>query len=170
MLPTAIVFYGLLLAGGVFWLWLRDRLPIIHSHAVGSHGLWVGVAAGAGLGCAVSGVLLLAARYSRVYARLEAWLSELIGPLSDAEVMGLALLSGVIEEFFFRLAMQDALGIYWTSALFALLHGGRWLWAVMSGILGLVFGWMMIAGFGLVSVAVAHAVINYLGLRRARTP
>jgi len=32
-----------------------------------------------------------------------------------------------------------------------------------------VFGWMMIAGFGLVSVATAHAVINYLGLRRARS-
>ena len=38
--------YTLLLGGALLWLWARDRLEILHSRAIGEHGLL----AAAGLG------------------------------------------------------------------------------------------------------------------------
>jgi membrane protease YdiL (CAAX protease family) len=168
MLPLAAGFYAAMLGGALLWLWLRERTPLFAAQAVGPQGLLFGVAVGAGVGALASGASQLLARYLRAFAQLESWLAELAGPLAEREIMVLALLSGVVEEVFFRLAMQDALGVYWAAAVFALLHAGRWLWTVLAGMLGLLFGWMMEAGFGLVSVSIAHAIINYIGLRRMR--
>jgi hypothetical protein len=170
MLPLATAFYGVLLAGAVLWLWLRERTPQIAAQAIGDHGLALGAVAGAAVGALSSGAAVVLARYVAAFARLESWLAELAGPLAEREIMALALVSGVVEELFFRLAMQDAIGVYWSAAVFALLHAGRWLWTALAAILGLVFGWMMEAGLGLISVSIAHAIINYLGLRRMRGP
>jgi membrane protease YdiL (CAAX protease family) len=62
----------------------------------------------------------------------------------------------------------DVAGIWLSAALFALLHSGRglWAWASAAFLFGLLFGAMVENGFGLLSVTVAHALVNYLSLVR----
>lgn len=166
---AAVVLYALLLLAGYGWLWLRDRTGQVTATAVGEHGLLWSMGLGVAVGLALSGVFAAAIRHTRAFARLERRLAALVGPLSDSETTVLALFSALGEEFFFRLAMQDALGLYWSAAIFGLLHlgpRGTWLWPVLAGALGLGFGWMVQAGCGLLSVTVAHALVNYISLRR----
>jgi membrane protease YdiL (CAAX protease family) len=126
------------------------------------------MAIGTAVGLGVSGAFELLARYWRPFGVLEGRLAALLGPLSEAEITLLALSSALGEECFFRLAMQDALGLLPTALLFGLLHTGPpgLLWSAVALVLGLAFGWMMHAGCGLLSVTLAHALINYLSLRR----
>lgn len=169
ILVAAGLVYGGFCAAGYLWLWGRDRTSIIPPAAVGEVGLVGSMALGLAVGLGASAVFALLVRYSVWGKRLQSRLAELIGPLSEREITWLALLSAVGEEFFFRLAMQDALGLYWSAALFGALHcgpRGLLLWTALAFALGLAFGWMMQAGWGLLSVSVAHALINYLSLRR----
>lgn len=166
---AAVVVYSLFVAGGFFWLWLRDRTGQIPMQAGGELGLPLSMAAGTAVGLGLSGVFAVSVRYLGSCARLEQRLHGLLGSLSEREITVLALFSALGEEFFFRLAMQDAIGLYWSAAVFGLLHlgpKGTWLWTVLSVLLGLGFGWMMELGCGLLSVTVAHALVNYLSLRR----
>jgi len=121
------------------------------------------------VGLAISGATALIARYAPPLARLRDRLMELIGPLSETEVFALALLPAVAEEFFFRLAAQDAIGVVPSAVLFAAMHfgpQGTRLWTVLALLLGLGFGFMVAAGWGLLSVTVAHALVNYISLKR----
>ena len=122
-----------------------------------------------GIGLGLSGVFGVAVRYVGALSRLQDRLTELIGPLTENEIILLALFSALGEEFFFRLAMQDALGLYWSAAVFGLLHfgpAGTRIWTAMALLLGVGFGWLVELGCGLLSVTIAHALINYLSLRR----
>jgi membrane protease YdiL (CAAX protease family) len=93
---------------------------------------------------------------------------DLPGPLTEVEILGIALVSAIGEEFFFRGAMQDAWGMWWTAIVFGLLHTGPGLvlWGVVAFSLGLLFSLMIDFGLGLLSVTVAHALINNISLRR----
>ncbi len=166
---AAVLVYSLFVAAAVVWLWLRDRAGQIPIAAGGELGLPLSMATGVTVGLALSGVFAASARYLGPCARLEQRLHGLLGSLGDREITVLALFSALGEEFFFRLAMQDALGLYWSAAIFGLLHfgpKGTRLWTAMSVVLGLGFGWMMELGCGLLSVTVAHALVNYVSLRR----
>lgn len=166
---TAAWLYVVLTAAGLFWLWMRDRLAVVPAAPAGEHGLLVSMAIGIAVGLACSALFAAASRGAESFRRLEKRLAALIGPVTDRDIVVLALFSAVGEEFFFRLAMQDALGLYPTAGIFALLHigpRGTRLWTVMAALLGLGFGWMMAAGCGLMSVTAAHALINYLSLAR----
>jgi membrane protease YdiL (CAAX protease family) len=170
---AAVVVYAVFAAGGWLWLWLRDRTQVIPHAAFGELGILRSAALGAATGLVLSGVFAAAVRYLGPCARLEQRLHGLLGSLGEREITVLALSSALGEEFFFRLAMQDALGLFLTAAVFGLLHvgpKGTWLWTATSSILGLGFGWMMQLGCGLLSVTVAHALVNYLSLRRMQRP
>jgi len=160
--------YPLLLLGGVIWLWFRDQLFLLEQRAVGDYGAWISLGAGAGVGLAAALLAAGLSRYLGIFRELEARLSAMIGPLNDRQIWVLALMSALGEEVFFRLALLDVAGIWWSAALFALLHSGRglWAWASAAFLFGLLFGAMVENGLGLLSVTVAHAVINYLSLRR----
>jgi membrane protease YdiL (CAAX protease family) len=167
--PAAVVLYTMLTAAGVLWLWLRDRLAVLPKAPAGEHGLLVSLAVGTAVGLGCSALFALAARHVGAFRRLEERLGALIGPVGEREIIVLAVFSAVGEEFFFRLAMQDAFGLYSTAAVFGLLHvgpRGTRLWTLMAVLLGLGFGQMIAAGLGLMSVTVAHALINYLSLGR----
>ena len=95
-------------------------------------------------------------------------LAGIVGPLTEVEILGIALVSAIGEEFFFRGAMQDAWGMWWSAIAFGLLHAGPGLllWGVVAFSLGLLFSLMIDFGLGLLSVTVAHALINNISLRR----
>jgi len=90
------------------------------------------------------------------------------------EAIGLALVSGIAEEVFFRGALQPAWGFLPATLLFAVLHSGRGramlLWAatalVAGALLGALFAWRQ----NLCAPILCHVTVNAVQLRRLLAP
>jgi membrane protease YdiL (CAAX protease family) len=93
---------------------------------------------------------------------------HLLGELGAREVLLLAAASAVGEETFFRGAMLPDLGLWLSSALFALPHigpGARFLpWTATSFVVGLALGGMFIYTGDLAGPIAAHFLINLINL------
>jgi membrane protease YdiL (CAAX protease family) len=169
LLLSLLVVYGLLTVAGYGWLAWRERTAIIAASAVGRHGPVWAVAAGSLTAVTLSALSRLLTRYVRPVAALDARLVTMIGPLADRDAVLLSLVSGAAEEFFFRCAVQDAVGWLLATLLFALCHlGGRGLrlLGVQAALFGLVLGGLVESGLGLLAAALAHALFNYLWLQK----
>jgi membrane protease YdiL (CAAX protease family) len=96
-------------------------------------------------------------------------LRHMLFPLTDAEIVVLAVASSVGEEMFFRGALLPSIGLVGSSAVFALLHIGprvRHLpWTASSFAAGLLFGAMFTWTGDLTGPVVAHFLVNFLNLR-----
>jgi CAAX protease family protein len=96
-------------------------------------------------------------------------LRHLLFPLSDVEIVVLAGASSVGEEMFFRGALLPSIGVFGSSAIFALLHIGpkaRFLpWTASSFAVGLLFGAMFLWTGDLTGPIIAHFTVNFLNLR-----
>jgi len=96
-------------------------------------------------------------------------LRALLGPLAWPEILVLAAASAVGEEIFFRGALLPVVGLWASSAIFALLHIGpkaRYLpWTVSSFVAGMLFGQLFLWTADLGGPVVAHFTINALNLR-----
>jgi membrane protease YdiL (CAAX protease family) len=160
--------YLVLLLAALAWLWQRERLAAVPASALGGHGLWVAAGSGLLAGLLGAGALALAARWSSRVRACEQRIAAVLGSLDDRLVLALSVYAAVAEEFFFRLAVQDAFGWPVAVALYVLLNTGPgfWSWAPVALGGGLVFGLMVESGLGLLSATAAHAVVNYLSLRR----
>jgi hypothetical protein len=169
LLAVVLVVYGLMAVAGYAWLAWRERTPVLAERAVGDHGVAAAAAVGTATGFAFFALARVLARYVRPFAELDTRLAAMLGPLSEREALALSLCSGAVEEFFFRCAAQDALGWLPATALFALGHvGGRglWLWSLQAACFGLALGGLVVAGFGVLAAALAHALFNYMWLQR----
>jgi membrane protease YdiL (CAAX protease family) len=166
---AASVLYGVFVCVAVLWFWLRERQSRLPELAVGDDAT-VSLLTGAVVGLAVGAALTAASRYLKSYATLEGRLQEFLGDLNETEIIAISLTSAIGEEMLFRGALQDHLAEYWyvSALIFGLLHTGPglWLWTLVATILGLLFSVMVHLGFGLLSVTVAHALINFISLRR----
>jgi membrane protease YdiL (CAAX protease family) len=166
---AASVLYGIFVCIAVLWFWLRERQHRLSEIAVGDDAMW-SLLLGAAVGLGVSGVIWLGVRYLKQFSKLEGRLQEFIGELNETEIIAIAMTSAIGEEMLFRGALQDHLGGYWylSALVFGLLHTGPGLllWAGVATVLGLLFSVMVHFGFGLLSVTVAHALINFISLRR----
>jgi membrane protease YdiL (CAAX protease family) len=110
------------------------------------------------------------ALYRLEWARaLHRELRHLLFPLSDVEIVVLAGASSVGEEMFFRGALLPSIGVFGSSAIFALLHIGpkaRFLpWTASSFAVGLLFGGMFLWTGDLTGPIIAHFTVNFLNLR-----
>jgi membrane protease YdiL (CAAX protease family) len=109
-----------------------------------------------------------AERFLPLARELEASLRKALGPVERGEAIGLAVLSGFAEEFFFRGAMQTAWGWPIACLLFALLHTGRdrsfWLWTLFAGLSGLAFAGLTLWSGNLLAAVVAHCLFNAVNL------
>jgi uncharacterized protein len=86
--------------------------------------------------------------------------------LDPSAAAGLALVTGVAEEVFFRGWLLHVAGLWGQAAVFMLLHpAGRrgWAYTVFTGFAGLVFGLLTLATGSLVSAVVAHVAVNLHG-------
>jgi len=94
---------------------------------------------------------------------------SLLGPLSEFEILLLALASSVGEEFFFRGALLPAIGIWASSGVFALLHigpGKRYLpWTLSAFVIGLAMSILAQRMGDLGAPIAAHFTINFMNLR-----
>lgn len=164
----ASLVYSVFVVAALVWLYLRDQLVILPEMALGEVGAYaaLGIGTAAGFGC--SGVIALLVRYQASFRALEARLHNTVGSLSESEVILVSMTSAIGEELFFRCALQDVVGPYLSALVFGLLHTGPGLllWGVCAAVLGLSFSLMIDSGCGLLSVTVAHALINFISLRR----
>jgi membrane protease YdiL (CAAX protease family) len=89
--------------------------------------------------------------------------------LRTSDIVVIALLSGLSEEFFFRGVLLPEVGLGVSSVLFGLLHAVNWIYIAWAALTGAALGLLATHGESLVAPAVAHATYNFgalLVLRR----
>lgn len=168
---VALIFYGVLLGVAALWSSWAGTPLFFASAADAERGIAVGRDLGVGL--LGGGVTILVSqqltRSTSWGERLAQLLASVLGRLSWPACIGLALLSGVAEEAFFRGALQPRVGLIWASLLFGLAHfvPSRDLlpWTAFSIAAGLGFGVLFDATGNLLAPITAHALINAVNLR-----
>lgn len=164
-----MVLYLGLGAAALVWGGLRDRPNVWQLPGHGEPAVFTGIASGLALGLAIVFISRLAL-YRFDWARsLHREFRHLLNPLTDLEIVVLAVASSVGEEMFFRGALLPSIGLLGSSAIFALLHIGpkaRHLpWTVSSFAAGLMFGAIFMWTGDLTGPVVAHFLVNFLNLR-----
>jgi len=110
---------------------------------------------------------------------LDTVFSRILTPISYLQILILALLSGIVEEWFFRGVLLSHFGIVLSSILFGLCHlipqPKIWVWSVWSLAMGLFFGLVYRTTESLWICIFIHTMINfslilYLNLRAYQEP
>jgi membrane protease YdiL (CAAX protease family) len=168
LLAAGTIVYVLMAAGALAWLAWRDRMAALPELAIGARGMcW-----GAGIGLAVG--WLGARMFAVVNPRLprmrefEATARRSFARTSDGAAIAFVLVGAVGEELFFRLAVQDALGLSGSVAIAVGLNStlGGITWLPFALLHALALGLMVQQGLGLLGSTTASAIMNYLNLRR----
>ena len=161
--------YLFLALAGAFWIGLR-RGVIPLSLFVDPQRWWLDLGVGAGSGLLLLGAWWGVERTIPLARELEARLAGALGPITGAEAIALALLSGFAEELFFRGAVQGALGWGAATVLFGLLHSGPGkafrLWTFFALVAGGLMGGIMAWRGNLLGPIVSHFLVNAVNLRR----
>jgi membrane protease YdiL (CAAX protease family) len=168
-----LVLYFALASAGIAWSMLRGDTSVWRLSGKGDPQVLGGIIAGAFIGLG----FVFASRYAThrfEWGRaLHRDMRDLLGPLTGSEIIVLAVASSVGEEIFFRGALLPAVGLWISSAIFALLHIGpkpRFLpWTFSSFVAGMVFGQLFLWTGDLGGPVVAHFTVNALNLRYLST-
>jgi len=172
LVPLAVAFYAVMGVVALAWRLLVDgQGPFFAAPEAAPEGsplfqhALLGLLAGGGV--IVSSRLWI--RHSRMGRALARHLAEILGPLSGAQVVVLALASGLGEEAFFRGALQPRVGLVLASLLFGLAHlvPRRDLlpWAGFAALAGVLLGALFDYTGNLLAPAIAHVIINGVNLR-----
>lgn len=141
--------------GSPFYAWSTSKTPslLFIFLAIGFVALYV-----------VSSVLV-----SRTFAwarELEGIFKQLLTPISYLQVALLALVSGFVEEWFFRGILLNHFGLFISAILFGLAHllpfDRLWIWSAWTMAAGLLLGLIYQASGSLLLVSLIHASINGL--------
>jgi len=164
--------YMTMLGAAVLWLWLRDRLALLRTEAIGPRGVAMASAAGLLVGLVGTGIFLLMRRYFGFVRHVEAQVRGLFAPIGESSTFVLVLVGAVAEEVFFRLAVQDAFGVVGSVAVYALVSTSTvgWAWLPFTVLHATALGLLMHHGFGLLGTTTANAILNHLCLRRILSP
>lgn len=164
----AAFFYAFPLA--VAWIWLY------HVDPKRSGELWAPadwprcLALGTGAGLLLVGVTVLFGRWFAWTRRLEAEFGWMLGRQRAWEIAWIALLSGAAEEYLFRGALQEKMGLWLAAVVFGVIHWplnrNFWMWPILSGAIGLGLGGLAHGTHSIVAPAAAHVVLNFVNLRR----
>jgi membrane protease YdiL (CAAX protease family) len=161
--------YGAL--GGLAIIWGQFRhQPNLYEYGPQKSSLWLWAGPFIGLLFGLAMVFLSRlATHSMEWARvLHQEFHAVVHELSSKEIFILATASSIGEELFFRGAMLPAIGLWWSSALFAAMHvRAQWRflpWTIMSFIMGIAMGLLHMKLGNLGAPIVAHFTINFLNL------
>jgi membrane protease YdiL (CAAX protease family) len=168
-----LVLYLALASAGIAWSTLRGDASVWRFAGRDDPQVMIGILAGLLIGLGfVFGSRFATHRFEWGRA-LHRDLRALLGPLPGSEIVVLAVASAIGEEIFFRGALLPAIGLWGSSAIFALLHIGpkvRFLpWTFSSLVAGLVFGQLFMWAGDLSGPVVAHFTVNALNLRYLST-
>lgn len=162
-------FYLAIALAGALWIGLRRGL-IPLSLFLDPREWWLDLGLGLGAGAGLLAFWWGAERVFPLAWELGERLAALLGPISTAEAIALALLSGFAEELFFRGAVQGAWGWIAATVLFALLHSGPGaafrFWTLFAVIAGAIFGGLMVWRGNLLGPMVGHFLVNAVNLSR----
>jgi uncharacterized protein len=164
-----LVLYLGLAAAALVWASVRGQANLWHPETAAETHFWGGVGVGFGVGLLVVFVSRLAVHRFEWARALHREFRALLSPLTDLEIVVLAVASALGEEMFFRGALMPVVGIWISSAVFALLHIGpraRYLpWTVGSFVAGVLFSALFLWSGDLTGPVVAHFTVNFLNLR-----
>lgn len=168
VLATGTIVYGAMGAAALLWLWARDRSDALHEQAVGEYGPLASSGVGLGVGLIGAWILNLAIKRFESLKDVASAAHRLFARASDGVAIAFVLISATAEELFFRLAVQDLFGLFGAVAVYVLLNSsvGGLRWLAFTFAHALVLGLIVHLGFGLLGSTTAHAVLNYLSLRR----
>lgn len=168
VLATGTLVYGAMGAAALLWLSARDRLGALSEQAVGEHGPLAASAVGLGVGLIGAWILSQATKRFESLKDVASAAHRLFARASDGVAIAFVLISAIAEELFFRLAVQDLFGLFGSVAVYVLLNSsvGGLRWLAFTFLHAMVLGLIVHLGFGLLGSTTAHAVINYLSLRR----
>ena len=164
-----LVLYLALAAAGIAWSTLRGDASVWRAGGREDPQVLLGTAAGLLIGLGFVFASRFATHRFEWGRALHRDLRALLGPLHGTEILVLAVASAIGEEIFFRGALLPAVGLWGSSAIFALLHVGpkaRFLpWTFSSFVAGAVFGQLFLWAGDLSGPVVAHFTVNALNLR-----
>ncbi len=178
---VAWIVYLVLATIALVWIGIREQgigLDLLWSEGLAGQAIARSLATDCLLGLASAAVIVLgwelAERRSAAAAKVGSQLRSMLSGLTPSEAVGLALLSGVSEELFFRGAVQGSWqgvwGLLGATGLFAVLHGGpgkhfRW-WTLFAAFAGALMGtWFLVRG-NLTAPLVTHVLVNGFQLLR----
>ena len=168
-----LVLYLGLASAGIAWSTLRGDGTVWRPAGNENAQVFLGIVAGVIIGLGFVFASRLATHRFEWGRALHQDMRALLGPLPPAEIVVLAVASALGEEIFFRGALLPAVGLWASSAIFALLHVGpklRFLpWTLSSFVAGLVFGQLFLWSGDLSGPVVAHFTVNALNLRYLAT-
>jgi membrane protease YdiL (CAAX protease family) len=164
-----LVLYLSLAATALVWGSVRGVPNVWRLAGDGDTHEWSGICIGAALGLAIVFASRLAVHRFEWARSLHREFRSLLSPLTDPEIVVLAIASSVGEEMFFRGALMPSIGVWASSGVFALLHIGpkaRYLpWTVGSFVAGLLFSELFLWSGDLTGPVLAHFTVNFLNLR-----
>jgi membrane protease YdiL (CAAX protease family) len=171
LVQLALVFYLGMGLVAVVWRLISDgQLPFLATRGTAPDAPSLARDACAGLAAGVALILVsrLWTGYTRMGRALATQLAEMLGPISRAGVVVLALASGLCEEAFFRGALQPRVGLLVASLLFGLAHlvPTKTLapWAGFAALAGLLLGVLFDVTGNLLAPAIAHTLVNGVNL------
>lgn len=163
-----VVYLGLA-AAALVWGVVRGHPNLWRLEGVDEPRPWTSAAGGVALGLLTVFLSRLAVHRFEWARALHREFRALLSPLGGVEIMVLAVASSLGEELFFRGALMPAVGVWLSSAIFALLHIGpraRYLpWTVGSFVAGLLFSGLYAWSGDLTGPVLAHFTVNFLNLR-----
>jgi uncharacterized protein len=156
-----------LLVLAFFWSWLRS-LGLSARLDVGMTEALAGVAAAVALTLSLPFFTSTFASRVLLLRDMKGVWDDLLTPLGKsltlAEIAGLAILSGVSEEIFFRGAVQAEIGIVGASLAFGLLHPLNLSYVIWASSVGLFLGLLQQSTGSLVPPILCHGGYNFAAL------
>lgn len=165
----AWILYLAIALAAALWIGLREGvIPL--SLFLSTEDWWVDLGAGLAAGALLLAFWWGAERVFPLARELGEKLGVILGPVSTADAIALALLSGFAEELFFRGAVQPAWGWAAATVLFAVLHSGPGpafrFWTLFALVAGALLGGLMAWRGNLLGPIVGHVLVNAVNLRR----
>ena len=168
VLIAGTVIYGGMGSAALIWLWTRERFSALSEQAIGEHGLLASAGVGLSVGLIGAWILGLLTRRFTGLQEVASAAQRVFARAGEGVGIAFVLISAIAEELFFRLAVQDLFGLIGSVACYVLLNSsvGGLRWILFTFAHALVLGLIVHLGFGLLGSTTAHAIINYLSLRR----
>ena len=107
---------------------------------------------------------ILLPRFFMWARELEKIFRQILSPLSYFQILMLALLSGFVEEWFFRGILLTHFGLMISSIAFGLGHfipsAKLWLWSIWTFFIGIILGLIFQSSESLLLVVLIHSLTN----------
>lgn len=166
LVGKALTWYSTLLVLTMGWLFFQRRLQV--SLFVRSDQPAFLIDLGIGTGFAITLIFLswFSSRHCRWAQLLETEFRKILTPLSAGPIILLGVSSGVVEETFFRGALQGTVGLFAASSLFGAAHliPRRELlaWPLYATLIGFILGCLVEIRQTLFPAILAHTVSNII--------